>query len=307
MSVPWESGAIVSVSVGASSGVGPKTEDRKCNRTSAAFSLQLPSARLDRASLLALNSAEKRIPFAPVAVMRVSLLIPCYVDLYQPQVGMSVVRVLERLGHGVDYPSAFTCCGQPPFNAGCERDAAAVAIDVLRLYENAEAVVVPSGSCATMLRVFYLELFSKQPALLDAAKGLAAKTFEFSEFLRSRLQVGDVGARFAARATFHDGCHGLRELGIKSAPRELLAHVKELELVEMDEAETCCGFGGTFAVKFPQISGAMAEVKSASLSRTIATTLISNDPSCLMHLEGYFRRQHNPVRCLHIAEVLASQ
>jgi L-lactate dehydrogenase complex protein LldE len=237
--------------------------------------------------------------------MRVSILIPCYVDLYQPQVGFSVVQVLERLGHTVDYPLDFHCCGQPPFNGGCDRDARAVARDVLRLYQDAEVVVVPSGSCAAMVRKFYPELLKDEQDMLAQAKAMAEKTFEFSEFLRGRLHVYDVGARLKAKATFHDGCHGMRELGIHSAPRELLAHVRDLELVEMDEAATCCGFGGMFSVKFPQISTAMVEVKSAAIARTTADTLISNDPSCLLHLEGYYRQQNQPLRCLHLAEVLA--
>ena len=158
-----------------------------------------------------------------------------------------------------------------------------------------------------MVRKFYPELFKEDRDLLDRAHAMAAKTFEFSEFLRDRLNVYDVGARLNARATFHDGCHGLRELGIRSAPRELLAHVRDLELVEMDEAGTCCGFGGMFSVKFPQISTAMLEVKSAAVTRSAADTLISNDPSCLLHLEGYYRHENRPLRCLHLAEVLARQ
>lgn len=260
---------------------------------------------------------QKRVARAMLRSMRVSLLIPCYVDLYYPRIGICVVEILERLGHQVEYPQEFTCCGQPPFNAGCSADAAAVARDTLRHFKQAEAVVVPSGSCATMLRVFYRELFANAPEALEAARVLASKTFEFSEFLVERLGVEDVGAVFPGRATFHDGCHGLRELGIKAAPRRLLAQVQGLELVEMDEAETCCGFGGTFAVKFPQISLAMAGVKQASLRRANVEMLISNDPSCLLHLQGYFEgagrtstsvsEVSKPPACLHLAEVLARQ
>ncbi len=236
--------------------------------------------------------------------MRISLLIPCFVDLYFPRVGVSVVELLERLGHTVDYPERFTCCGQPAFNSGCHRDARRIAEKCLDLYEDAEAVVVPSGSCAAMVKTFYPDLFD---GLRDRqrAERLAAKVWEFSEFLVDRLGVTDLGASFEGRATFHDGCHGLRELGIKSQPRQLLEKVRGLELIEMDECETCCGFGGTFSVKFPQVSSAMAQVKADSIRRSGATAIISNDPSCLMHLNGYMQKQGYVGRCLHLAEVLA--
>ncbi len=239
--------------------------------------------------------------------MIISLLVPCYVDLYRPQIGMRVVELLERLGHRVDYPEAFTCCGQPPFNSGCTKEALPVAARVLDQYADAEAVVVPSGSCATMLRVFYPQLFQSQPERWRQAVDLAKKTWEFSEFLVTQLHVENLNARYVARAAFHDGCHGLRELGIQEAPRQLLRQVQGLQLVEMDEAEACCGFGGTFAVKFPHISTAMAEVKAASLTRAHVDTVISNDPSCLMQLEGYLKYHGSTVRCLHLAEVLASR
>ncbi len=236
--------------------------------------------------------------------MRVSLFIPCYVDQLFPHVGVSVVEVIERLGHEVDYPMAQTCCGQPPFNAGFCGEAKVVAEHFVRCFRGAEVIVVPSGSCAAMVKVFYRELFEGGP-LEDAAREVGERTWEFSEFLVKKLGVTDVGARFDERVTFHDGCHGLRELGVKDAPRTLLKNVRGLELVEMDEAETCCGFGGTFAVKFPQISIAMAQVKAASVERTEATTIVSNDPSCLMHLGGYLEAQGRDVRCLHLAEVLS--
>ncbi len=230
-------------------------------------------------------------------------MIPCYVDNYYPQVGISTVRILERLGHTVDCPRGFTCCGQPPFNAGCQSESRAVAKGVLDQFEAAEAIVVPSGSCATMVRVFYADLFKDSPDQARAAD-LAGRIFELSDFLVNQLGITDLGARFDARATFHDGCHGLRELNVKREPRVLLANVAGLELQEMDECETCCGFGGMFAVKFQEVSIAMAEVKSASVDRTGADVVISGDVSCLMHLEGYFRKQGRPTRCLHLAEVL---
>jgi L-lactate dehydrogenase complex protein LldE len=236
--------------------------------------------------------------------VKITLFIPCFVDQFYPQVGMSIVQVLERLGHSVEYPEAQTCCGQPAFNAGYWDEARAVAERQMTVFRDAEAVVVASGSCGAMVQVFYPELFRHHPCEREA-ETLAAKTFEFSDFLVSRLGVVDVGARFPGRATFHDGCHALRELGLKKSPRRLLQHVRGLELVEMKEAETCCGFGGAFAVKFPMISTAMGEVKCASVAETGAEFVISNDSSCLMQIQGVLERQRKPVKTLHLAEVLA--
>lgn len=236
--------------------------------------------------------------------MRISLLIPCYVDAFYPRAGISVVEVLERLGHSVDYPPAVTCCGQPAFNGGFWPQARAVAEGVLKAYQKADVVVVASGSCGAMLKVFYPQIFQDTP-YQEAARALADKTWEFSDFLVTKLGVTDVGARFPATVTFHDGCHGLREMGVQSQPRTLLANVRELALVEMSEAQTCCGFGGAFAVKFAPISTAMGEVKCASALETGAEYLVSNDSSCLMHLQGLLDRQRKPLKSLHLAEVLA--
>jgi len=217
---------------------------------------------------------------------------------------MSIVQVLERLGHAVDYPEAQTCCGQPAFNSGYWEEARTMAERQMSVFRDAENVVIASGSCGAMVKVFYPELFHGQP-LEAEAKALAAKTFEFSDFLVNRLGVVDVGAKFPGKATFHDGCHGLRELNAKKPPRQLLEHVKGLELVEMKEAETCCGFGGTFAVKFPMISTAMGEVKCASIAETGADFVISNDSSCLMQIRGILDKQGKLAKTLHLAEVLA--
>jgi L-lactate dehydrogenase complex protein LldE len=239
--------------------------------------------------------------------MRVTLFIPCFIDSLYPQVGVAIVKVLERLGHEVDYPEAQICCGQPPFNSGYWDEARVVAERQLAVFRDAEVVVSASGSCGAMFKVFYGELFKDQPQQAEA-KALADKTFEFSEFLVNKLGVRDVGARFEGKVTFHDGCHGLRELGTKAAPRELLRAVKGLELFEMGEAESCCGFGGMFAVKFPQISTAMAEVKCNSIIDTGVEYVVSNDSSCLMQIQGYMNR-HSPrvIKSLHLAEVLAEQ
>lgn len=238
--------------------------------------------------------------------MRVSLFIPCFIDSLYPHVGMAIVQVLERLGHTIDYPEGQTCCGQPPFNSGYWDEARSVASRQLKVFADSEVVVSASGSCGAMFRKFYPELFHGH-AEEAAAKALSAKTYEFSEFLVDKLGVRDVGARLDGRATFHDGCHGMRELGIKTAPRELLREVRGLELVEMGEGEACCGFGGTFAVKFPQISTAMAEVKCGSILETKAEYVISNDSSCLMQIQGWLNRNVGTVKCLHLAEVLAQQ
>ena len=206
--------------------------------------------------------------------MRITLFVPCFIDSLYPNVAMSMVKIFEQLGHSVEFPENQTCCGQPPFNSGYWEEARSVASNQLEAFKNADCIVSGSGSCGAMFKVFYPELFHGH-ALEAEAKALSAKTWEFSEFLVNKLNVSDVGARFEGRATFHDGCHGLRELGTKEAPRTLLRAVKGLELVEMGEAESCCGFGGTFAVKYPQISTAMAEVKCTSICETKADYVIA--------------------------------
>jgi len=238
--------------------------------------------------------------------MKVTLFIPCFVDLFFPNVGISMVRILERLGHEVDCPDSPACCGQPAFNTGYWDEAAELAIKMIDTLRDAEVVVIASGSCGAMVKVFYAKLLAGTPHA-KAAVELAGRTHEFSQFLVDRLGVTDVGATFDARVTFHDGCHGLRELGAKDAPRELLARVKGLELVEMFKAETCCGFGGTFAAKFPDISTAMGETKCASALETEADYIVSNDASCLMHQQGLIdkKRPKPAIRTIHLAEILA--
>src|SRR5438128_916334 len=221
-----------------------------------------------------------------------------------PQVGISMVNILERLGHTIDYPEELACCGQPAFNSGYWPEARLVAVKALHRLKDPEVVVIASGSCGALLKVFYRELFEGTDHA-EAAAQLSSKCYEFSDFLVSKLGIADLGARFPAKVTFHDGCHGLRELGIKRPARQLLAHVKGLELVEMSDVETCCGFGGTFATKFPMISTAMGEVKCASAQETGAEYIVSNDSSCLMHLQGLLDRQGNKLKTIHLAEVLA--
>jgi len=237
--------------------------------------------------------------------MKVTLFIPCFVDACYPKVGLSIVQILERLGHTIDFPEELACCGQPAFNSGYWDEARAVALPVLNRLRDSEAVVIASGSCGAMIKVFYKELFEKTEHT-QAANELSSKCYEFSDFLVNKLGVTDLGARFPHKVTIHDGCHGLRELGTgKEPPRKLLASVRDLELIEMSEAETCCGFGGTFAAKFPMISTAMGEVKCASALETRADYIVSNDSSCLMHIQGLADRQGKPIRTIHLAEILA--
>jgi L-lactate dehydrogenase complex protein LldE len=236
--------------------------------------------------------------------MKVSLFIPCFVDQLAPQVGLAVTTVLERLGHAVEFRPAQTCCGQPAFNAGYHSEARSVATHALEVFAGAEAVVGPSGSCVAMMRVFYPELLAGTPHEA-AALDLASRTFEFGEFLVKKLGVTDVGARFPHRVTYHDGCHGLRELRLREEPRRLLQAVRDLELVECDEPESCCGFGGLFSVKFPMVSTAMAEVKAGSLARTDCDYIVSSDPSCQLQLDGWLSRNGKRPRTIHLAEILA--
>jgi L-lactate dehydrogenase complex protein LldE len=238
--------------------------------------------------------------------MTVTLFIPCFVDLMFPRVGISMVQILEKQGHKIEYPEELTCCGQPAFNSGYWPEAREVASPVLKRLQNAEAIVIASGSCGAMLKVFYPQLFAGTE-FEKAANELSSKCYEFSDFLVTKLGVTDLGARFPAKVTFHDGCHGLRELGNKKPARALLAKVRELELIEMRDAETCCGFGGTFASKFPMISTAMGEVKCASATETGAEYIVSNDSSCLMHVQGLVDKQGKKLKTIHLAEVLTSK
>jgi L-lactate dehydrogenase complex protein LldE len=235
----------------------------------------------------------------------VSLFVTCIVDQLFPNVGMAMADVLERAGCRLSFPPDQTCCGQPAFNSGYRDEARQVARHFLDVFSTAEYVVVPSGSCTSMITHHYEELFANEPARLQQALDLESRVWEFSQFLTDVLNVDDLGARMKAVATYHDSCHALRELRIKDGPRRLLANVDGLELREMDRAEECCGFGGTFSVKFPEVSGGMARTKIDSIMRTGADVVVSIDSSCLMQLEGALRRQGVPVRAMHLAEVLA--
>ena len=238
---------------------------------------------------------------------RVSLFVTCMVDQLFPKVGMAMARVIERLGYQVDFPENQTCCGQPAFNSGYRAEARIVARYFLDTFESSESIVVPSASCTAMIVHHFAELFHKDPETLARVHALEKRVWEFSTFLTEVAGVEDVGAHLEDVVTFHDGCHGLRELGVKDAPRRLLANVRGLELREMKPAEECCGFGGTFAVKFAELSGAMANTKIQAILGTGARTVVSLDPSCLMQIQGALSRAGSDVRTMHLAEVLASR
>jgi L-lactate dehydrogenase complex protein LldE len=239
--------------------------------------------------------------------LRVALFVTCLGDQFFPQVGEAVVRILRRLGVEVTFDPAQTCCGQPAFNTGYREQAREVAAGVLDLFDDADYIVAPSGSCTSMMRVFYPELFAGDRARLEKVESLRTRLFEFSEFLVKVLKVEDVGARFPHRVAYHDSCHLLRELGIEVEPRTLLGSVRGLELVELKDYQLCCGFGGTFAVKFPEVSVAMGEDKVRAAAATGAEYLVANDSGCLMHLAGVIHRQGLPLRTIHLAELLAQQ
>ncbi len=238
---------------------------------------------------------------------RVALFVTCLADQFFPHVGECVVKILRRLGVNVTFNPAQTCCGQPAFNTGYREEAREVASRVLDLFEDADYVVSPSGSCTSMMRVFYPELFAGDGLRLRKVEYLRTRLFEFSEFLVKVLKAEDVGARFPHRVVYHDSCHLLRELGIEAEPRALLRAVREIKLVDLKDYQLCCGFGGTFSVKFPEVSVAMGEDKIRAALDAGAEYLVANDAGCLMHLAGLIHRQGLPLKTLHLAEVLASQ
>ena len=238
---------------------------------------------------------------------RVALFVTCMVDQLFPKIGLAMTEVLERLGFTVDFPEAQTCCGQPAFNSGYHAEARSAARHFLGVFEKSEAIVVPSGSCTAMITHHFAELFANEPATRARAESFAKRVWEFSAFLTEVAGAEDVGARLEDIVTFHDGCHALRELGIRQQPRQLLSRVRGLELRELDPAEECCGFGGTFAVKFAELSGAMARTKIDAIVRTGAHTVVSLDPSCLMQIQGAISRAALNLRTMHLAEVLASR
>ncbi|MFG2747853.1 (Fe-S)-binding protein [Streptomyces xanthophaeus] len=244
--------------------------------------------------------------------MRAALFVTCVNDALYPGTGIAVVRLLERLGVQVDFPAAQSCCGQPQYNTGYRHEAEPLVLRTARAFAGYPYVVTPSGSCAAMIREHYPRIGAKAASegrgteLADAARSLVPRVYELTEFLTDVLQVTDVGAYFPHTVTYHPSCHGLRGLGLGDRPRRLLAAVKGLDLVELPGAEECCGFGGTFAVKNPDVSAAMGTDKITNARSTGADVLCGADNSCLAHLDGLLRRTDGPLRALHLAEILAA-
>jgi L-lactate dehydrogenase complex protein LldE len=237
--------------------------------------------------------------------MRVQLFIPCFVDQLYPDTAFNMVKVLEKVSCEVVYNSNQTCCGQPAFNAGFTHECKTVAAKYLKDFEGSDYIVSPSASCTGFVRNYLPKLFDNT-ASHNQAKDLGNRSFEFTEFLTDILKIENFGAVMNVKATYHDSCAALRECKIKAGPRKLLSHVKGLELIEMNDNETCCGFGGTFSVKFNDISTAMADQKLINAMATGASHIISTDLSCLMQLDGLIKNKKLPLQTKHIADVLAS-
>jgi L-lactate dehydrogenase complex protein LldE len=237
----------------------------------------------------------------------VGLFVTCLVDLVRPSVGFAAVKLLETAGCEVIVPVSQTCCGQPAYNSGDRSDAAALARQTIAAFEGVDYVVAPSGSCAGMLKRHYPELLKEDAAWWGRAVAFAERVHELTAFLVDVRRLAAVPGRMAGRAAYHDSCSGLRELGVKHQPRALLAKVDGLELVEMPECEVCCGFGGTFAVKYPDISNAMVDRKAANAAAATPDVLLAGDLGCLMNIAGKLNRIGSTVAVRHVAEVLAGE
>jgi L-lactate dehydrogenase complex protein LldE len=235
--------------------------------------------------------------------LNVSLLVTCLGDALFPRVGVATVHLLRRLGVAVDFPKAQTCCGQPLFNSGYHEEARLLARHTIETFSRSEKVVVPSGSCAAMVKLEFPELFLGDPTWHTRALELASKTHELSAFLVNVLGVEDVGARFPARVSYHMACH-LRGLGVLTEPERLLRKVRDLELVPLERSDECCGFGGSFSVRYPGISGAMVNDKASFIEKTRSDAVVATDAGCLMNIAGCLRRRGSRVQALHLAEVL---
>lgn len=239
-------------------------------------------------------------------IKRVQLFVTCLVDNFFPDAGFAVVKILEELGLEVEFPQAQTCCGQPAFNGGFWDDARAMARHTLNVLSQSDApIVVPSGSCADMIIHHYPEILAGDPTYAAKARDVAGRTYEFSQFLVDILGVTDLHTCASGCLTYHASCHGLRGMGLKEQPRQLLSHIEGVEFKELPEAEACCGFGGLFAVKMGDISGAILQRKLDNIEATGADTVVGGDVSCLMHIAGGLRRRGSRVQVKHLAEVLA--
>ncbi len=235
--------------------------------------------------------------------MKVSLFITCISDAMFPKVGEAMARLLARQGIELHFPQVQTCCGQPAFNSGYWKEARETAKTIIEAFEDSDFVIAPSGSCTGMIH-HYPKLFENDPVLLEKSKKLQEKSYEFTQFLVQVLGVSDMGASFPHKVTYHPSCHGTRLLGIKEEPQILMRHVEGLELVPLPYAEDCCGFGGTFAVKMADISGAMVTEKADHVLESEAEVLVGLDMACLMNIAGNLHYRNKPVRVMHLAELL---
>lgn len=236
--------------------------------------------------------------------MQIALFVPCFVDQFMPQVALASARILQHLGHEVIAPEGQTCCGQPTFTQGYWPETRRIARHFLKVFAGCETIVAPSGGCVGMVRENYRPLFEGQPEE-QQARDMAGRVYEFTSFLVDKLRASDLGAKLEATVTLHDSCHALRELGVREQPRALLRAVEGLTLIEMPSSDTCCGFGGVFSAKYPEISTAMADDKLANAVSTGAEYITGVEASCLMHLQGRSDRRKLPIRTIHIAELLA--
>ncbi len=239
--------------------------------------------------------------------MHVSVFVTCLADQFQPAAVWGMLRVFDRLGISYEVPRAQTCCGQPAFNAGFRHEAQSVARHFIEVFRDAEVIVAPSASCVAMARNHMATLFDEGSEDERQARAIGARTFEFSEFIVDRMRITDVGARFPHKVALHRSCHLLRGLGVRDAPAALLRHVKEIDLVELPAADTCCGFGGVFAVKYPDISGAIGAQKLAAIRSTGAEFVVANDAGCLMHMGGLLHRAGDRTRPMHLAELVGHE
>jgi len=240
--------------------------------------------------------------------MRVGFFVTCLVDLMRPSIGFAALKLLEAGGAEVYVPDAQTCCGQPAYNSGDRADAVALARKVVAEFEDCDYLVAPSGSCSGMIRTHYGELLADDPAMAGRVGKLTAKTFELTNFLVNVLKVQSVPGTFAGKVTYHDSCAGLREMGIKAQPRALLARMPGIQLAEMAECEMCCGFGGTFSVKFGEISSRLADNKCQAIANARVDAVVLGDLGCMLNIEGRLRRRGDTTtKVLHIAEVLAGE
>jgi L-lactate dehydrogenase complex protein LldE len=236
--------------------------------------------------------------------MKASLFIPCLSEHLYPESALSMVKVLDHFGVGIDYVEDQTCCGQPAFNSGYRKEIIPIAERFIKLFRESEYVVAPSGSCVTMVRVFYHDL-DIDPKLKPALDELSKKIYEFTEFLVDVVGVSETGGEFNHRVTYHDSCHLARELGIREQPRKLIRSIKNIDFVEMEKSDTCCGFGGTFSYKFKELSIAMVERKCRYIQESQAEYCIGADSSCLMNIEGFMKKHSHSAKTLHIADLLA--